>query len=116
MTGDRQAGICHACACVRACVCACGGVTGREERWDGGKPETGCWGTGGGSLSFFFSLSAGFGGFSLPVSLSVSFILPLSWWFTEFCIVNSWPLCRRLLGGKVGMGLRERRAVQAAHG
>lgn len=69
---------------------------------------------GGGLSLIFFSLSAGFGGFSLPVSLSVSFTLPLSWWFTEFCIVNSWPLCRRLLGGKVGMGLTERRAVQAA--
>lgn len=87
-----------------------GGVTGGEERWDSGKPERGCWGARGGLSGFFFSLSAGFGG----LSLSVSFALPLSWWFTKFCIVNSRPLCRRLLGGEVGMGLTERRAVPAA--
>lgn len=85
-----------------------GGVTGGEERWDCGKTERGCWGAGGLSV-FFFSLSAEFGG----LSLYVSFALPLSWWFTKFCIVNSRPLHRRLLGGKVGMGLTERRAVPA---
>jgi len=117
--GRRQAGwhlpCTCVCACVRACACVSGGVTGGEERWDGGKPERGCWGTGaGGALCFLLSFSAGFGGFSLLVSLSVSLALLLSQWFTEFCIVNSWPLCRRFLGGKVGMGLTERRTVQAA--
>lgn len=58
----------------------------------------------------FFSFSAGFGGLSVPVS----FALLLSWCFTKFCIVNSRPLHRRLLGSKVGMGLTERRAVLAA--
>lgn len=83
---------------------------GRWEAGDGGAGELG----GGRALSFFLSFSAGFGGFSLPVSLRVSFALPLSRWFTEFCIVNSRPLRRMLLGGKVGMGLTERRAVLAA--
>lgn len=103
----------HVCVCVvRACACVSGGVTGGEERWDGGKLERGCWGTGKGGLSFSLSFSAGFSGFSFPVSISCA--LPLSRWFTEFCIVNSWPLRRRLLGGKVGMGLTERSAVLAA--
>lgn len=78
-----------------------GGTVGRQ-RGGAGEP-------GGLSVFFFFSLSAGFGG----LSLHVSFALPLSWWFTKFCIVNSRPLHRRLLGGKVGMGLTERRAVPA---
>lgn len=102
------------CACVRACACVSGGVTGGEERWDGGKLERGCWGTGG-ALFLFSSLSLlDLWLLSPCLSLSVSFALPLSPWFTEFCIVNSWPLHRRLLGGKVGMGLTERRAVPAA--
>lgn len=116
VTGDRQAGICHACVCV--CVCACthvraclvesqverrGGTVG-SQRGGAGEPGVAS------PFCFFFSLSAGFGG----LSLSVSFALPLSWWFTKFCIVNSRPLRRRLLGGEVGMGLTERRAVPAA--
>lgn len=85
-----------------------------SHRWRGelGQREAreGVLGSHRGLCLFFFSLSAGFGGLSLPVF----FALPLSWWFTKFCIVNSWPLHRRLLGGEAGMGLTERRAMSAA--
>lgn len=109
----RLASAVHVCVCVRARVCVRVWWSHRRRgdvgRWEAGEGVLGNWG---GARSLFLSLSAGFGGFSLPVS--VSFALPLSRWFTEFCIVNSRPLRRRLVGGKVGMGLTERRAVPAA--
>lgn len=80
--------------------------------WEAREGVLGSQGWGGLSVVFFFSLPAGFGGLSLPVS----FALPLSWCFTKFCIVNSRPLHRRLLGGKVEMGLTEKRVVLAAGG
>lgn len=94
------------------CVCVSGGVTSGEERWDGGKLERGCRGTWGG-LSV--SLSAGFGGFSLLASFYLSPSLSLS-----LTVVHKILHCKftvlqgRLLGGKVEMGLTERRAVQTA--
>lgn len=97
--------------CVRVCVHMCVRVWW-SHRWRG---EVGQWEAREGVLGsqgglsvclFFFFLSAQFGGLSLPVS----FALPLSWWFTKFCIVNSWSLHRKLLGSEVGVGLIEQRA------
>lgn len=95
----------HVCAClVESQVERRGGTVGSQR---GGAEELG---VGYLSVVFFLSLSAGFRGLCLPVS----FALLLSWWFAKFCIVNSRPLHGRLLGGKVEMGLTERRAVLAA--